>query len=122
LVAGESSITIVLSLSTQDRDWLATKFQELKDLIMANTADLNNSIAAANAEADAAISRVQTTVTSLKSQIADLETQVAAGNVPQATLDQLDALRTKLAALDPTDPSVLPNTPPAPEPAPTPAG
>jgi len=121
-VAGESSITIVLSLSTQDRDWLATKFQELKDLIMANTADLNNSIAAANAEADAAISRVQTTVTSLKNQIADLETQVAAGNVPQATLDQLDALRTKLAALDPTDPSVLPNTPPAPEPAPTPAG
>ena len=79
---------------------------------------LSDAIKAASDSSDAAIARVQTDVTNLKQQIADLEAQIANGGGTPADMQALADLKTKLDQLDPTSPTVLP---PAPAPAPAPA-
>lgn len=65
--------------------------------------ELSDDIDAANAEADAAIVRVQATIADLTQQIRDLENQQPTG----ADLQKLVDLKAKLAALDPTNPATL---------------
>lgn len=66
--------------------------------------ELSDDIQSATSEADAAISRVQATVADLQQQIADLTGKQPTGADLQALID----LKAKLAALDPTNPAVLP--------------
>lgn len=65
---------------------------------------ISDKIASANAEADAAIGRVQEDVATLQAKIAQLEAEAST----PADLAELDSLKDKLAALDPTKPDVLP--------------
>lgn len=64
---------------------------------------ISDSINAANTEADNAIARVQEDVAALQARIAELEAESPTG----ADLDALNALKDKLAALDPTQPATL---------------
>ena len=64
---------------------------------------LSDAIAAANTEADNAISRVQEDVTALQERIAELEQNAS---TPE-DLAALDTLKQKLAALDPVQSATL---------------
>lgn len=89
---------------------LAT-LDDLKAMESRIVSALSDAIAAASTSADSAISRVQADVTSLKAQIAALQAQIDAGGGTPADMQALADLKTKLDALDPTSPVVLPPTP-----------
>ena len=99
---------LVLDLAPGLLSGLATK-DDIKRLESKMSA-LSDAIQAGNDAADAAISRVNTDIASLKQQITDLQNQVAQGGATQADLDNLAALTAKLAALDPSNPATLPTT------------
>ena len=71
---------------------------------------LSDKIDAANVSADAAIGRVQTDVSNLAAEIVRLQALVDAGGATPTDLANLDSLKAKLDALDPTNPAVLPTT------------
>ncbi len=68
---------------------------------------LSDAIAADNASADAAIARVQATVSDLTAKIAALQAQVDSGGATPQDLADLATLQAKLDALDPTNSSTL---------------
>jgi len=72
---------------------------------------LSDKIAETNASFDAALGRVQGAVEALHSKVADLEADVANGVATADDLAALDALRTRIDALDPTKSAVLPDVP-----------
>ncbi len=69
---------------------------------------LSDKIAGTNASFDAALGRVQGVVEALHSKVADLEADVAKGVATADDLAALDALRSRIDALDPTKPAILP--------------
>jgi uncharacterized protein YoxC len=73
---------------------------------------LSDAIAAANAAADDAITRVNADVADLKQQIADLQAQIDAGGATPDDLSNLASLQAKLAALDPAQPATTADIPP----------
>jgi hypothetical protein len=108
---------ISLNVTVGFNSSLSLQFERLITLMSA----LSDAIAAASSSADAAIARVQTDLTALAAQIADLQSQIAAGTATPADLAALADLKAKYDALDPTSPAVLPPTPtPTPDPTPTP--
>jgi hypothetical protein len=72
---------------------------------------LSDSIAAASKSADDAIARVQADVTTLTEKVAALQAQVDQGTASPADIQALSDLKTKLDALDPTKPDVIPDQP-----------
>ena len=72
---------------------------------------LSDKIAETNASFDAALGRVQGVVEALHSKVADLEADVAKGVATADDLAALDALRSRIDALDPTKPAVLIGSP-----------
>ena len=71
---------------------------------------LSDKIDAVTATTDAAIARVQADVSTLTAKVAELQALVDSGGASPADLAALDALQAKLAALDVTNPSVLPSS------------
>lgn len=77
---------------------------------MAGNEEVLTAIQQVQREADAAIQRVKNDLTRLNSRVDQLQQQAGTntdGAVPQDVLSELDALKNKLAALDPSDPTVL---------------
>lgn len=99
------------SLSASLRSWWHAPVTDALSRLEQSVSVLSDKIAELNQHADDAVARVTTDLTALRSQIADLQAQVASGGATQADLDALAALEAKLDALDPT--------PPPPPPAPT---
>jgi len=68
---------------------------------------ISDKIAEANADADAALQRSIDFTAKMEAEVKRLQDLVDAGGATQADLDNLDALRLKLAQIDPTDPTTL---------------
>ena len=65
---------------------------------------ISNKIAEVKSELEGATSRIQEDVANYEARIAQLQAEA----VTQADKDELDALKASLAAIDPTNPNVLP--------------
>jgi hypothetical protein len=72
---------------------------------------LSDKIAKMNASLDAALGRVLGVVEAFHARIADLEADVTNGVATADDLAALDALRSRIDALDPTKPAVLAEVP-----------
>lgn len=100
-------------------DWaLQRLFERLEDEV----SQLSQKISDLNAAFDAALARVQGDVDTLNTKVAELQAKVDSGVATDQELADLDALKTRIEALDPTKDTVLPpeggpdtEAPPAPE-------
>lgn len=71
---------------------------------------ISDAIAAVSTAVDSATSRVQTDVANFNQQIATLQAQVDAGTASPADIQALADLVTRVNAIDPANPQVLPTT------------
>lgn len=95
-------------LSPADDSALLAAITSVQDSLMSA---LSDKIAEVQQALNDATGRVQSDVAALEQKISDLEAQIAAGNFSQADLDALDALKTQLAAIDPTQGTTLNDVP-----------
>lgn len=71
---------------------------------------ISDLVAELNTELDGAVARIQTDVSNYEQRIADLQAKIDAGEATPADEAAMEELKAKLAAIDPTNPDVLPGS------------
>lgn len=104
-ISSDDTRAILAAVNRQESAFVSlfTILQELRTLMSA----LSDALADLKADIDAKVDATNAHIADLKAQIATLETKEG---FTQADLDMIAELKAKVAALDPTDPAVLPPT------------